>query len=149
MRNRRLAAGVHLLPLHVSGAWSYGLRHYPRGPEPADVSSSTPARHWMSLVVRVTELKAQHLSTVECCSLLPAESGLASQSVRCPILAATGLCPRQTRLPVAGDCGARSGDFKILVNMLPPFSVPRNGGLGFMLPLFHKRANKNRRRIHG
>lgn len=149
MRNRRLAAGVHLLPRHVSGAWSYGLRHYPRGPEPADVSSSTPARHWMSLVVRVTELKAQHLSTVECCSLLPAESGLASQSARCPVLVAAGLFPCQPRMPAAGDCGARSGDFKILVNMLPPFSVPRNGGWDSCYHFSTKEQIKNKRRIHG
>lgn len=146
MRNRRLAAGAHLLPLHVSGAWSYGFRHYPHGPEPVDASSSTPAGLWMSLVVPVTELKVQCLSTVKCRSLVPTDLGLAGKSDRHPILAAAGFRPRQPRLPAAGDCGARIGDFKSLVNMLPPFSVPRNGGLRFMLPLFHKRANKSGKR---
>lgn len=143
MKNRRLAAGAHLLPLHVSGAWSYGLRHYPHGPEPADVNSSTPVSSWMSLVVPFTELKVQHLSTEAYRSLVPTDLGLAGKSDRHPILAAAGLRPRQPCLSVAGDCGARIGDFKILVNMLPPFSVPRNGGLRSMLPLFHKYANVN------
>ncbi len=55
-----------------------------------------------------------------------------------PILAAAGLRPRQPRLSATGDCGARLGDFKSLVNMTPPSSVPKYGGSRFMLPLFRK-----------
>ena len=138
MRNKRLAAGPHLLPPHVTGAWSYGSLHYPHGPNPVGHNSRCLAGNWMLQIHSKSPCTAQMQVNLFCCSWFPLDSGLTPHFALQPILATAGLCPRQPRLSAAGDCGARIGDFKSLVNMIPPSSVPKYGGSRFMLPLFHK-----------
>ena len=143
MRNKRLAAGSHLLPPHVVGAWSYGFRHYPHGPHPAGHSSRCPAGEWMSQIHRQSSCTAQMQISQFRNPIVPPDSGFASLFALQPVLAAAGLCPRQPRLPATGDCGARFGDFKNLANMAPPLSVPKEmGGVNAMLPLFHKTTKR-------
>lgn len=129
MRNKRLVAGSHLLPPHVTGAWSYGFySHYPHGPYPVGHNSRCLAGERLScsssLNLPAPQMQAIHF----CCSCFPPDSGLAPLFGLQPILAATGLRPRQPRLPATGDCGTRFGDFKNLANMAPPFSVPKKWG---------------------
>ena len=139
MRNKRLAAGFHLLPLHVSGAWSYGAySHYPHGPYPSGHNSRCLDGERMSQIHSESPCTAQMCFKIFRRSLSPAGLSLAPNNVAQPVLAAAGLCPRQPRLSATGDCGARIGDFKSLVNMTPPSSVPKYGGSRFMLPLFRK-----------
>lgn len=138
MRNKRLAAGSHLLPLHVSGVWSYGFRHYPHGPYPSEYNASYFVGEGMSQIHSESPCTAQMCFKIFRRSLSPTGLSLAPNSVAQPVLAAAGLCPLQPRLSATGDCGARIGDFKSLVNMTPPSSVPKYGGSRFILPLFHK-----------
>ena len=129
MRNKRLAAGSHLLPPHVTGAWSYGFyRHYPHGPYPSEYNASYFAGEWMSQIHRKSSCTAQMCFKIFCRSLSPLGLSLAPNDVAQPVLAAASLRPRQPRLSATGDCGARLGDFKNLANMAPPLSVPKNGG---------------------
>lgn len=129
MRNKRLAAGSHLLPPHVTGAWSYGFyRHYPHGPYPTRHNSGCSVGEWCHgfRLATYTVQMQDHPS-----SLFSFPTGIEPGSAFLylqPILAAAGLRPRQPRLSAAGDCGARLGDFKNLANMAPPLSVPKNGG---------------------
>ena len=149
MRNKGLAAGFHLLPLHVSGAWSYGAySHYPHGPYPTRHNSRCSVGEGVSQIHSKSPCTAQMCSKLFRCSCFPMDSGLAPQSVAQPVLAAAGLRPRQPRLSTAGDCGARLGDFKNLANMAPPLSVPKYGGSQRHVSTFPQNHKAQRRAIH-
>lgn len=143
MRNKKVAAGNHLLLLSCSGAWSYGFRHYPHGPFQAMQCARYIVLERLSPMALFINFSGANASQSILAVLLAQRLGASRQFPdRQPVLAAAGLRPRQPRLSATSDCGARIGDFKSLANMTPPSSVPKYGGSRFMLPHFHKSTNQ-------
>ena len=145
MRNKRVAAGIHLLRLHVSGAWSYGSLHYPHGPCQAMQCARYIVLERLSPVVFLVSFPGANASQSIFAVLLAQRLEASRQFPdRQPVLAAAGLRPRQPRSSTTSDCGARIGDFKSLANMTPPSSVPKYGGSRFMLAHFHKSTKQRK-----
>ena len=142
MRNKKVAAGNHLLLLSCSGAWSYGFRHYPRGPYPSRHNASCLGGEWMSCGSSYDLPATQMCSKLFHCSCFPMDSGLAKQSVahsdfgRCRSSSPSTTLIRNWRLR------GKNRGLQKLGQHDTSFFRPDNGGSRFMLPHFHKSTNQ-------